>query len=425
MLYYNPYFDDLKDERIEILEEKLVNDTKYIKAYLHPAEVNKCPCCTSTSIVQFGKRHKTLKCDLFKHYKSNLLLIYHRFKCKDCYHLFNDTSSIVPKGASIVNSTKIQILLDLKEDHTFKYIANRNNVSEQTVLDIFEKNINPVRRTLTDVICLDEFKNLKSADGKYAFLILDPLSHKVIDVLSDRKTETLEKYFYSISIEERKKVKYIVSDMYYAYRTLIKQVFPDATHVVDAFHYTEYVSNAFNDTRIRIQNTFNANSKEYRVLKSNWKLLLLCVKDLPEQEIYNAFQQKKTFASDIINDCLSLSNDLSEAYSLYQDFLISLRNVKLQEAEKFIDDWIISLNETNIQEFHKIKNTFLNWKCEIINSFIRFGDKRLHNGYIEGINNHIKVIKRISYGYRNFRNFRNRIMYIINQDCLNKNYFKY
>ena len=56
---------------------------------------------------------------------------------------------------------------------------------------------------------------------------------------------------------------------------------------------------------------------------------------------------------------------------------------------------------------------------------MRFGERRLHNGYIEGINNHIKVIKRISYGYTNFKHFRARIMYIINQECISKNYYYY
>ncbi|WP_198015698.1 transposase, partial [Brochothrix campestris] len=32
------------------------------------------------------------------------------------------------------------------------------------------------------------------------------------------------------------------------------------------------------------------------------------------------------------------------------------------------------------------------------------------NGHLGGINNKIKVIKRISFGYRNFSNFRNRIL---------------
>ena len=53
---------------------------------------------------------------------------------------------------------------------------------------------------------------------------------------------------------------------------------------------------------------------------------------------------------------------------------------------------------------------------EIVNSFIRFGDKRLNNGYLEGINNRIKVIKKISYGCKNFNYFRNRIMYAINEN---------
>lgn len=53
-------------------------------------------------------------------------------------------------------------------------------------------------------------------------------------------------------------------------------------------------------------------------------------------------------------------------------------------------------------------------KQEIRNSFIRIGERKLHNGYIEGINNQIKAIKRIAFGYQNFTHFRNRIMCIIN-----------
>lgn len=37
---------------------------------------------------------------------------------------------------------------------------------------------------------------------------------------------------------------------------------------------------------------------------------------------------------------------------------------------------------------------------------------RFNNGGIEGINNKIKLIKRISYGYKNFYNFKNRILII-------------
>ena len=425
MSHYNPYFDDLKDERVEIVEEKLIGDTKHIYAVLHRKDINTCPNCSSIQTISYGKRKRLINCDLFAHYKTSLVLEYRRFQCKDCNHVFNDSTDIVLKNERIAKSTKIQILLDLKEDHTFKYIAQKNNVSLQTVIDIFENFVNPPRKTLPEVICIDEFKNLRKSDGKYAFLILDPLSHKVIDVLEDRKTETLEKYFYSIPWDERKKVKYIVSDMYYAYKTVIKQFFPYAIHVIDAYHYTEYVSDAFNNVRIRIQKEFDENSKEYRVIKNNWKLLSTFIKEIPSKNMYNAYQQKYTTSSDVINDCLALSHELTGAYSIYQNFLSSTNNVHLNNAEEFINNWIKTLNDTDIKEFHNIKNTFINWKDEIINSFIRFGERRLHNGYIEGMNNHIKVIKRISYGYTNFKHFRARIMYIINQEYISKNYYYY
>ena len=40
----------------------------------------------------------------------------------------------------------------------------------------------------------------------------------------------------------------------------------------------------------------------------------------------------------------------------------------------------------------------------------------MSNGIIEGSNNKIKVIKRVSYGYSNFYHLRNRIFYIFNED---------
>ena len=70
--------------------------------------------------------------------------------------------------------------------------------------------------------------------------------------------------------------------------------------------------------------------------------------------------------------------------------------------------------ESNLEAFISLANTISSWQDEIVNSFIRFGDKRLNNGYLEGINNRIKVIKKIGYGYKNFYYFRNRLMYNIN-----------
>ena len=45
----------------------------------------------------------------------------------------------------------------------------------------------------------------------------------------------------------------------------------------------------------------------------------------------------------------------------------------------------------------------------------------LSNGPLEGINNKIKVIKRISYGYRSFCNFRGKILLVFSLFSSNNN----
>lgn len=417
-MYYNPYFEELKDERLEVVSEELIDKTKYLLVKLHPKPINSCPKCHSNDTIRYGSRKRKIEMSLFAHYKTDITLEFYRFRCKNCLTIFNDDAALTSSGESISRSTKFSVLQDLKYDLSFTYIAMKNNISIQTVINIFESFVFPTRRKLPDVICMDEFKNLKSAYGKFAFLILDPISHKIVDVLEDRRLNIIESYFYNIPWDERKDVKYIVTDMYEAYRTVVKKCFPNATHVIDTFHFLRYVEDAFNDVRIKIQSTFRRESCEYKILKNNWKILSAYVMDIEGNNLYNPFTKKKCSAHEIITCSLEISPELTEAYLLCQDFLTAVRSLKYEEANSFMDDWINRLNKSALKEFNDLSGMFKSWKKEIINSFIRFGERRLHNGYIEGIINRIKSIKRVSYGYANFHHLRARLMYIVNDDVV-------
>ena len=54
--------------------------------------------------------------------------------------------------------------------------------------------------------------------------------------------------------------------------------------------------------------------------------------------------------------------------------------------------------------------TIMNWGKSILNTF----DYPHTNGFIEGCNNKIKVLKRNTYGYQNFERFRKRILHMFN-----------
>ena len=76
--------------------------------------------------------------------------------------------------------------------------------------------------------------------------------------------------------------------------------------------------------------------------------------------------------------------------------------------------WIKSAENCGIPHMEKCANTMQNWHLGIINSF----SSSLTNGFTEGCNNKIKVLKRNAYGYKNFNRFRNRILHIFSHQSL-------
>ena len=61
------------------------------------------------------------------------------------------------------------------------------------------------------MISFDEFK-AETKEGKYAFMLNNPIHKKVLGILSSRKKERLIQYF--TNTENRRSVEYIISDMY-------------------------------------------------------------------------------------------------------------------------------------------------------------------------------------------------------------------
>lgn len=68
---------------------------------------------------------------------------------------------------------------------------------------------------------------------------------------------------------------------------------------------------------------------------------------------------------------------------------------------------IEKLDKINIKQSIKLRDTLISWKYEIIN-ITRY---KINNGFVEGYNNKIKVIKRVSFGLRNYDRFR-KLMFL-------------
>lgn len=190
-------------------------------------------------------------------------------------------------------------------------------------------------------------------------------------------------------------MKYFVSDMLVPYRDLATNFFPNATQIVDKYHWIRQVIWAFKNVRKEEQKKF---IKNHRIAFKRYKSLLI-------KHFKNLIDEQKQQ----VNVMLYASANLSSAYYLKEQFYNILYTIDSTQAKALFKQWILNAQNSNNIHFKKVANTFINWSKGITNSL----QVPYTNGFTEGCNNKkIKVIKRNAYGYSNFIRFRKHILHI-------------
>ena len=336
-------------------------------------------------------------------YKTILRLHKQRYLCKHCNKAFTLSTSITNYGCFISNNTKHKIAKDLVKKRSEKDIASDNNVSPNTVeriMDSYYESQKIYKHYLPKVLSFDEFKAVKSADGSMSFHMCNGITGQTIDIIEDRRLDNLIKYFYYYDYKARSRVQFIIIDMYSPYVSLIKKMFPNANIIIDKFHLTQLISRLLNKTRIM---TMKKHKQHHRKFKRYWKLILKFRDELDSSKWkrFTCFKNLMT-TTDVVDFLVNLDNELKETYILYQDLLYSFKKNNYDLLKKTLNK-----QNTNISSYMKTSiKTLLEFLPHIKNTF----NNNYHNGFIEGNNNFIKVIKRIAFGFRSFRRFKARIM---------------
>lgn len=91
---------------------------------------------------------------------------------------------------------------------------------------------------------------------------MDPIKHHVLDILPDRTQNHLAQYFSSIPRSEHLRVKYFISDMYKPYTELAKAYFPNATIIIDKYHFIRQTTWAIEGVRKRLQKNNDCNHEK-------------------------------------------------------------------------------------------------------------------------------------------------------------------
>lgn len=374
-----------------VIISNIVNDKEYIKIYLKLEQKEHiCPKCNAkVSRVQDYYIQQLKDLDILGK-TTYIILKKRRYKCK-CSKVFQEDNPFLNKRQRMTKRLFFEILEKLKTSHSFTSVARELNISVNTVIRAFDR-LNYPKADLENVeaISIDEFKG-NTGGEKYNCIIADPKTKKVLDILPNRKYNELSNYFKS---QKRKSIKYFVSDMWRPYKDISNTFFKNTTFIVDKYHWIRQCIWAFENVRKKEQKKFY---KEYRkYFKRSKSLLTKRFEFLTEDE--------KTQ----VNFMVYKSDNIRIAHQLKEDFLklLDLKNIK--NARSLLSEWILDAQSSGLKSFINCSNTMIKWSDGILNSF----DTGYTNGFIEGCNNKIKVLKRNAFGYRNFKRFRNRILHM-------------
>ena len=312
-----------------------------------------------------------------------------RYACS-CGKRFAEPNSFLPKYQRMTQRTILALIDRLRDCRSYSSVAREFRLSVPTVIRFF-RNVRyskPVQ--LPEVLGIDEFKG-NSGGEKFHGILTDLGKKQVIDIMKTRYEHDLCDYFKKC---DRSGVKYFVSDMYKPYAEIAACYFPNATYVIDKYHWIRQAIWAFEAVRKDVQKQF---SKQYRIYFKKSRHLLLKHMDKLKPE-----QRQQVFIM------LDISPTLSTAYFLKEQLYAILSDNDPDKQKKLFSDWIEEAEESDIPAFAKCANTYRNWFTPITNSFFC----PYTNGFTEGCNNRIKVLKRNAYGVRNFSRFRNRILFM-------------
>lgn len=358
-----------------------------------PVKEHRCPHCGHTTTYIKDYRLQTVK-DLTVAGKPLIVTVRkRRYICKECNSTFTENNPYIKRYCHFPQRFYFESIKETLTLQSFTSIARRVGVSVSSIIRWFD-NINYPKAELPSCIAIDEFKG-NAGGEKFQCNLADPVKHKIIDILPSRCSEDLCKHFLEYPYGERAKVKKVVMDLSTLFRSVAKQLFPEAKIIADKFHVIRVVINSLENTRKRIQKEFHDAKRKW--FKRSRRLLLK-----PEYKLTDEDKIE-------LNRMLNSSRELEKAWLLKEKFYEIFRKETRTEAKKELRDWLLLANQLSVPEFQHCITTFTNWSTEIANIV----GENVSNGFIEGSNNKIKVLKRISFGFQNFRRSRNRILNLI------------
>lgn len=220
---------------------------------------------------------------------------------------------------------------------------------------------------------------------------------KVLSTAMGRSSVSLGKCLNVLSKEKLSEIEFFAIDMHQEFFNTIKRKCPNAQIAVDRFHLVQSLNDTFNKLRI-------TEFKKAKRRKDEFQMGILTAK---RRFILMEKNPVLSIEEDNMLGKLKMLNVNINAGMLMVDYFHKVLDQKsFSKFQRMLKQWFSIVKTAKLPEFDKFAKKVEKYRPNI-EAYIK---SNLTTAISEGLNNKIKVLKRVGYNYQNPKSFQNKIL---------------
>ena len=337
------------------------------------------------------KKHR-MRCPDSRCPQKSWTLADHRIAAKSCL-----LTTRAAKWATVQVGTGRTVLEVAELDCDWHTVNDAVTTYGAALLEADRKRLNQ-----TSAIGLDETSFVRLGPYKhtsFATTVADVEHHQIIDILPTRDYVDVAGWIDKQPVAWKERIRFGALDMSSTYAAVYTVTLPKASQVVDPFHAIALANRCLDDVRRRVQNqqTGHRGRKTDPLYRAR-RVLLMGEENLD------------TEATARLTSLLELGDPDAEvaiAYRVKERFRDFYRASNPDQARQLLEELQAHcVKRAMPPEVQRLGRTIERWFDKLCNYHLA----RVTNGPTESLNNLIKRIKRVGFGFRNFRNYRIRAL---------------
>jgi len=227
----------------------------------------------------------------------------------------------------------------------------------------------------------------------YVTLLTDLEKSRVLDVVQERTTEAADQLWERLSPEQKQTVEAVAVDMWEPFIQTIQKQVPEADIVHDKFHVSKYLGEAVD--RVRRQEHKELMAQGDETLKGTRQLWLYNPENFSPAQV-EEFSALK-----------DLHLKVARAWAAKEMFATFWNYREKGWARRFFKDWFGWVGRSRLKPVIEVAQ-MLKRHLENLLTYLKHP---ITNAVTEGLNSKIQSLKSAARGFRNFRNYRIRILF--------------